>query len=186
MMTRRAICARRGATVAAITRHYATGARPGMATRPIAVAATVAIVAAILLASACASTPEPEPDVVDGCYYFERGAVAERLRLPWGVRLTPDTLTGWPAIQQRPGVRRATTLVGPGQDAAQPFGYWVPLDRDSLEIGYPAGGGLLLVVATGPTHLTGTIRPVGDALPPGAVEDDPRAEPVSLVRARCP
>lgn len=147
---------------------------------------TAGIMAAALVMSACASTPDPVVDRLAGCYYFETGEVAQRLRLPWGVRLVADTIGGWPALQQRSGVQRAVTLVAPGQEAAHPFGYWLPLDGDSVEIGYPAGGGLLLALAAGPTHLTGTVTPVGDALPPGAEDPHPRSEPVSLLRARCP
>lgn len=154
--------------------------RAGRAARLCAVAVV------LMLASACASTPDPAPDRLTGCYYFEPDATAQRLRLPWGVRLLADTVEGWPAVQQRAGVRRAVTLMAPGEEATHPFGYWLPLKGDSLEIGYPAGGGLVLVLAAGPTHLTGTVTPVGDALPPGAQDPHPRSEPVSLLRARCP
>jgi hypothetical protein len=141
---------------------------------------------AVLVISACASTPDPAPDDLAGCYYFEPGEAAQSLRLPWGVRLLADTVDGWPALEQRAGVRQAMTLVAPGEEAGHPFGYWLPLDGDSVEIGYPAGGGLLLTLAVGPTHLAGTVTPVGDALPPGAADPRPRSEPVSLLRARCP
>lgn len=143
-------------------------------------------IALAMTLSACASTPDPAPDDLAGCYYFEPGEVAQRLRLPWGVRVLADTVDGWPALEQRAGARRAVTLVAPGDEAAHPFGYWLPLDGDSVEIGYPAGGGLVLTLTAGPTHLTGTVTPVGDALPPGAADPRPRSEPVSLLRARCP
>jgi hypothetical protein len=149
---------------------------------------SAALLAAAIM-SACATTPESVNLDIAGCWYFERDAAAEALRLPWGVRLLPDSLTGWPALGQLPGVRRATTLAGPGEEAGHPFGYWRPLGadaptRDSLEIGYPAGGGLVLRLDGGPTHLTGTATPMGDAMAPGAAP--PRVRPVTLTRARCP
>jgi hypothetical protein len=143
--------------------------------------------AAALLLVACVTTPGLAPVDEPGCYYFERNAAAQALHLPWGVRLLPDTLEGWPAIQQQPGVRRAVTLVGHEQAAAYPFGYWRPLGRDSMEIGYPAGGGLVLHLAVEPMRLSGTAREVGDAVAPGA--RPPGGSPagvVSLIRAQCP
>jgi hypothetical protein len=145
--------------------------------------------AAVLLASACATTPDNGEAHPTGCWYFERDAAAEALRLPWGVRLLPDSLTGWPALERLPGVRRATTLAAPGDEAGHPFGYWRPLagepsTRDSLEIGYPAGGGLVLRLGGGIDRVTGTASPVGDAVAPGAAPAQVRA--VTLTRARCP
>jgi hypothetical protein len=144
------------------------------------------VAAALLPAGGCVSVPTQAVEALAGCYYFERDIVADTLRLPWGVRLLPDSLEGWPAIQQLPDVRRAVTLVGPEQAASYPFGYWRPLAVDSLEIGYPAGGGLLLTLAVLPTHLTGTVRAVGDALPLGEPPPARTTDPVSLMRARCP
>ncbi|HSJ06382.1 MAG TPA: hypothetical protein VK936_06760 [Longimicrobiales bacterium] len=141
------------------------------------------------LAPACATTPENGEADRTGCWYFERDAAAEALRLPWGVRLTPDSLTGWPALERLPGVRRATTLAGPGDEAGHPFGYWRPLagdsrTPDSLEIGYPAGGGLVLRLHGGTDRVAGTASPVGDAVAPGAAA--PQVRRVALTRARCP
>jgi hypothetical protein len=82
------------------------------------------LLAAPLLAYAasCATTPGPAAEALTGCYYFEQDATAQALRLPWGVRLLADSLSGWPAIQQRPDVRRAVTLTGTASTAAYPFG----------------------------------------------------------------
>jgi hypothetical protein len=149
--------------------------------RPAALLAAAAIIG---LAPACATTPENGQADRTGCWYFERDADAEALRLPWGVRLLPDSLTGWPALERLPGVRRATTLARPGEEAGHPFGYWRSLGGDTVEIGYPAGGGLLLQLEGDTAHLTGTATPVGDAVAPGAAP--PRVRPVTLTRARCP
>lgn len=151
-------------------------------TRIATTAASTFVAAAC--ASGCASTDDAPPADLAGCFYFERDAAADQLRLPWGVRLLDQPLEGWPAIQQLDGVRVAATLTGEG-DADHPFGYWRPLGEDSINIGYPAGGGLSLRLAVEPGRLTGTARPVGDALPlDGAGERPLRA--VSLMRARCP
>jgi hypothetical protein len=139
----------------------------------------------VLSATACVSMTPRSPDRLVGCYYFERDVVADTLRLPWGIRLLPDTLEGWPAIQQLPDVRRAVTLVGPEETASYPFGYWRPLAEDSVEIGYPAGGGLVLSLAADTIHLIGTVRAVGDAVALGETLTRTR-DPVSLMRASCP
>lgn len=143
--------------------------------------------AALLLASACASTGSANaPERLAGCYYFLQDATAESLRLPWGVRLVDEPLDGWPALQQLEGVRLATTLTPEG-DEDHPFGYWRPLEGDSVQIGYPAGGGLSLRLMPEPdlAHLEGIARPVGDVRP---LDGDaaPGPTPVRLMRARCP
>jgi hypothetical protein len=146
----------------------------------------MAVAVAAPLTIACARQPEqPEPRPLAGCYYFVQDPVADRLQLPWGIRLLDRPLEGWPAIQQRDGVRQATTLTG-ADERDFPFGYWIRTARDSVEIGYPAGGGLLLELAIGETALRGTARPVGDALPPPAARPEPRSDPVELTWARCP
>lgn len=149
----------------------------------IAAPAACALVAAAC-ASACASTGDAPPADLAGCYYFDRDAAAEQLRLPWGVRLLDRPLEGWPAIQQLEGVRVATTLT-PDGDVDHPFGFWRPLAGDSVHIGYPAGGGLSLRLAVEAGRMTGTARPVGDALPMGGAADRP-LRTVSLMHARCP
>jgi hypothetical protein len=138
-----------------------------------------------ILPAACMTTPAP-PAFPIGCYYFERDATAERLNLPWGVQLLADSLQGWPVIQQRDGVRRAVTLVTLGETTNFPFGYWLPLAADSVEIGYPAGGGLLLELRAQPGRLTGVARALGDAMPPGAFDQPRPVEIVALTHARCP
>jgi hypothetical protein len=141
--------------------------------------------ACCLSAWTCATTPAPSADDLTGCYYFERGVAADTLHLPWGVQLLPDSLEGWPAIQQLPGVRRARTLVDAERTHSHPFGYWRPLEADSVEIGYPGGGGLVLVLGVGEVQLTGTARAVGDVVRPGG--QPTRAQPgITLARAACP
>jgi hypothetical protein len=158
--------------------------RPGIRVRP----PLRALLAIPLLAYAggCATTPGPAADALPGCYYFEQDAAAQALQLPWGVRLTADSLTGWPAIQQRPDVRRAVTLTGTDATATYPFGYWRPLAGDSVEIGYPAGGGLLLRLAIEADGLAGTARPVGDVVAQPGIVEDAALQRVRLTRARCP
>jgi hypothetical protein len=149
-------------------------------------AARLAGAAALAASAAAACLTAPHAGAgPEGCWYFERDAAAEALQLPWGVRLLADTLSGFPAIQQQPGVRRAQTLLGWTESAGHPFGYWRPVGADSLEIGYPAGGGLLLRVAAGAERATGTARPVGDILRPDGAPL-PGEQRVALVRAACP
>jgi hypothetical protein len=157
-----------------------------MASLPLRTTIGLAAMAGVLTVTACAGQPEqPEPRPLAGCYYFAQDQVGERLNLPWGVRLLDQPLQGWPAIQQRPGVKRATTLTG-HEERDVPFGYWIRTARDSVEIGYPAGGGLLLDLAIVDTDLRGSARPVGDALPPPAARPEPATYPVELTWARCP
>ncbi|HUF12014.1 MAG TPA: hypothetical protein VMN78_02815 [Longimicrobiales bacterium] len=134
----------------------------------------------VLAAFACVSTP-PQPPMIDpvGCWYFDRDEAAAALNLPWGVRLSADTLTGWPRIE----ARVAATL-NPEAEADHPFGYWMTVPDDSIEIGYPGGGGLVLRLARGEMAMAGTARAVGDVLTPG-VEPAP-LRPVRLTRAQCP
>jgi hypothetical protein len=152
---------------------------------------TIRAPAALLLAPAtlaltCARPPEqPEPHALAGCHFFVQDDVAIELQLPWGVRLLDEPLQGWPAIQQRGHVHRATTLTGQDEEAF-PFGYWIRTAHDSLEIGYPAGGGLLLELALENGAFRGTARPLGDAVPPPGIIPEPTAYPVQLTWARCP
>lgn len=148
--------------------------------------ALAALAAGGLLATACAGQPEqPEPRPLAGCYYFVQDRTAEQLRLPWGVRLHDRPLEGWPAIQQRTGVHRASTLTG-SDEVDFPFGYWIRTAGDSVEIGYPGGGGLVLELAIDDTGLRGTARPVGDALEPPATRPERTSHPVELTWAGCP
>jgi hypothetical protein len=142
--------------------------------------------AAVPLLTACAGQPEqPEPRPLAGCYYFVQDRTAQELNLPWGVRLLDRPLEGWPALQQRGGVQRAATLTGRAEENF-PFGYWIRTAQDSVEIGFPGGGGLVLDLRLDGTALRGVARPVGDALPPPAARPAPEAHPVVLTWARCP
>ena len=133
--------------------------------------------AALALLACRAQSPDPVSPV--GCWYFDRDAAATTLNLPWGVRLDSVELTGWPALDARGGGMRAATLTAEGT-ADHPFGYWMTIDGDSIEIGYPAGGGLVLRLAPGETAMTGTARDVGDVRPSAATPA------VRLTRAQCP
>jgi hypothetical protein len=104
---------------------------------------------------------DPRPLV--GCHYFVQDDVARDLQLPWGVRLLDDPWRAGPP-PAAPGVMQATTLTG-HDEVDFPFGYWVVSAQDSLEIGYPAGGGLLLELAMINGAFEGRARPVGDAVP---------------------
>lgn len=133
-----------------------------------------------LLAGACASTPEGAAQDIAGCYYFEQDATARELNLPWGVRLTADSLDGWPPLDQEPEVYVAVTLIGPDESRGTPFGYW-QARGDSIRLGYPGMGGFAVNLAVQDTALVGTARGVGDA------GFGPRpTHQVRLVRARCP
>lgn len=152
---------------------------------PTAVVAIATGLAAAALA-ACAGPPEqPEPRPLIGCHYFVQDQVAQQLHLPWGVRLLDQPLEDWPAIQQRGDVRVATTLTGHSEENF-PFGYWLRTAEDSVELGYPGGGGLVLRLAMENGALRGTAHPVGDALEPPAARPSPTAHPVALIWARCP
>ncbi|NIP79118.1 MAG: hypothetical protein GWM90_07900 [Gemmatimonadetes bacterium] len=133
--------------------------------------------------SGCASTPDAlSAQELEGCFYFERYVVADgAIRLPWGVRLSREPLEGWP-MASRGDVRLAATLTVDG-DVDHPFGYWLP-SGDSVEIGYPAGGGLVLELEVVDMALEGVVRPLGDARSLDAPEPEPAA--VRLTRARCP
>lgn len=152
------------------------------ATMTLRNAGTLLTAPAIALALAsCASTPNGDPGEIAGCYYFQQDATAESLNLPWGVRLTTDSLTGWPPMDQQPNTHTAITLVGPDETADFPFGYWQDLPGDSLRIGYPGTGGFVLDLARADGVLEGTARSVGDAgLGPR------EAHSVRLDLARCP
>jgi hypothetical protein len=118
-----------------------------------------------------------------GCYQFERDAGARALGLPWGFVLEDEPLgAGWPLVSDRPGVRRARTATSPTARADQPFGYWAPLTGDSIEIGHPGGGGVVLTLGRAGQDLVGRGVAAGDALPPGAAAG-PRT-PVGVVARR--
>lgn len=150
-------------------------------TRLAPFALRLAVAAAFLGVAGCASTPEGEAQELAGCYYFEQDATAQALSLPWGVRLTTDTLTGWPPLDQQPNTHTAVTLVGVDETADFPFGYWQALPGDSVRIGYPGAGGFVLDLTARDGVLEGTARPVGDA---GLGAREMRG--VRLGLARCP
>lgn len=156
--------------------HSITGRTSSMAVFAATAAATVF--------GACASTAESPAQDLPGCYYFQQDAVFSELRLPWGVRLADAPLQGWPALEAE-GAHRATTLTGT-REQDHPFGYWLVTAPDSVEIGYPGGGGWLLELHVQEDRsLTGTITGVGDAIDP--TDPAPRQpRPVSMVWARCP
>ena len=140
---------------------------------------------AALTVGACASTPDSQAQELAGCWYFERSDVARALNLPWGVRLTGDTLEAWPIARQLEGVRHAATLTPEG-DRDHPFGYWRRAAPDSVEIGYPGGGGLVLQLhQVEEQRMRGTAIPAGDVMVPGRPEPEPQA-PVVLFLAQCP
>jgi hypothetical protein len=156
-------------------------------TRIRALVPSASLAALVAAASgACARQPEhPDPRPLLGCHYFTQDQGARDLQLPWGVRLTDRALEGWPAIQQRHDVMQATTLTGTAE-TDHPFGYWIRTASDSIEIGYPGGGGLVLELALDSGAFHGVARAVGDALEPLAVSNGTPTRPVQLVRARCP
>lgn len=141
----------------------------------------VTAVAGAVILAACASAPGSAPlREVPGCYYFVQDQDARALRLPWGVRLRGHALTGWAGSRSRGEPYGASTLTAEGEQD-HPFGYWLETPADSIEVGHPGGGGMVLMLAREGTALTGTARPVGDAgLEPA------RVRPVRLTWARCP
>ena len=141
-----------------------------------------ALAAVALLLGGCVHAPPAATADPLGCWYFDRDASAAALNLPWGVELADEALAGWPALEQRGGARLARTLTPDGPED-HPFGYWM-MEGDSLEVGYPGGGGLLLLLELGTAELAGVARPLGDAVAPGAAPRTTR--PVRLTRAQCP
>lgn len=148
------------------------------------------LVLATLATTACASTPDTAAQTastpeLQGCYFFEAGEAVETLRLPRGVRLTDEALEGYPAIMSRGDVKVAVTLRA--DDVADyPFGYWLWEGDDAVEIGYPAGGGLVLDLAIDGDALDGTARAVGDARLMDADAEGLRPLPVRLEPGDCP
>lgn len=132
---------------------------------------------AIGVVGACVSAPATTSSDPAGCWYFERDPAAAELNLPWGIRLLTEPLPDAPAD---PDARLARTLNADGP-ADHPFGYWAPVAGDSVVIGYPAGGGLVLRLLRGDTSMSGIARPVGDVM------TGPRPDrTVRLTRAACP
>lgn len=140
------------------------------------------------LAASGAACPAPQDGVVaelPACFQFERNAGARALGLPWGFVLEDEALgSGWPLVADRPGVRRARTATSPTERADQPFGYWAPAG-DSVEIGYPGGGGVVLTLSPQGQDLIGQGVAVGDAVPLGGAMGPRPPHPVVARRVLC-
>lgn len=143
------------------------------------------LIGALAGVSGCASTPDATAQDVMGCYFFEPGDAVETFRLPEGVHLTDRPLEGWPAIMERGDVKVAVTLRTDGT-ADYPFGYWLLEAADSVEIGYPAGGGIVLDLATDGDALEGIARALGDTRSFGQEDEGPTELPVRLEPGSCP
>ena len=127
--------------------------------------ASVALCSALV--ASCASAPPAERDAA-GCYQFERNDGARALGLPWGFELDAAPLgQGWPLLTDREGVKRARTATSPTGRDDHPFGYWWESARDSVEVGYPGGGGITLRLARRGQDLLGQGTAAGDAAPVG-------------------
>jgi hypothetical protein len=121
-----------------------------------------------------------------GCYQFEHDAGAKALGLPWGVVLEDAALgPGWPLVSDRPGVRRATTALSATDRADHPFGYWAPAQGDSIEIGHPGGGALVLTLTPSGQDLIGRGVAAGDAVRPGEAMGPRPSSPVVARRVLC-
>lgn len=143
-----------------------------------------------LLAATTACTPPPqgegEAESLTGCYRFEQSEGAEALGLPWGVELTADDLEeGWPILEEQEGIRAARTLLSAGERTDHPFGYWRITESDSVEVGHPGGGGVVLVLAADEEALVGRGRSAGDALSPGQEAKTRRTYSVRAVLVEC-
>lgn len=129
----------------------------------------------------CASTPDGSAQALEGCWYFEQDDVVRQVGLPWGVRLTTDSLPNAPEAEDGAFARTAVTLIGPDEVADHPFGYWQPVGGDSVRLGYPGMGGYDVRMEVAENEMVGTVRSVGDA---GLGQRPTR--PVRLMRAACP
>nr|NIP58840.1 hypothetical protein [Gemmatimonadota bacterium]NIR79223.1 hypothetical protein [Gemmatimonadota bacterium]NIT87884.1 hypothetical protein [Gemmatimonadota bacterium]NIU31739.1 hypothetical protein [Gemmatimonadota bacterium]NIU36356.1 hypothetical protein [Gemmatimonadota bacterium] len=122
-----------------------------------------------------------------GCYRFEDTTGGDALGLPWGVILEDEPLgEGWPLMDRFDDVHRARTLASETRRTDHPFGYWRPIPGDSIEIGYPGGGGVTLRVAPADGGLAGSGRGGGDAMRPGETPGPRPAQPVEAERTPCP
>jgi hypothetical protein len=124
---------------------------------------------AALIAVGCASAQQADEAAAAGCYQFERDAAARALGLPWGIELHEAALPpGSPVLDRSPDARVAETATSPTARQDHPFGYWVRVAGDSLEIGYPGpGGAFVLRMARHGQDLIGLGRAVGDVVRPG-------------------
>ena len=120
-----------------------------------------------------------------GCYQFVHDAGAKALGLPWGFVLEDAPLgPGWPLVSDRPGVLRASTALTATERADHPFGYWAP-KGDSIEIGHPGGGGIVLTLAPSGQDLIGQGVAAGDAVPMGGAMGPRPPSPVTARRVLC-
>ena len=145
------------------------------------------VAAAAGLLCACAAAPgRGAARPATGCYQFEWNEGARRLALPWGFVLEDRALEpGWPVQARAEDARQALTATSPNARADHPFGYWLRTPADSIEIGYPGGGGLVLRLAQSGQDLIGLARPVGDAVQPGEPFGLRPALPVIARRVLC-
>ena len=144
----------------------------------------VAAALSVGLVWSCASVPFADPVV--GCYQFERNSGAQTLGLPWGVELEAVPVgAGWPLIADLEGVRRARTATSPTGRADHPSGYWHLTPADSVEIGYPGGGGIVLSLSKQGQDLVGEGIAAGDVLPFGALAGPRTPAPVVALRVLC-
>ena len=153
---------------------------------PAAVPKVVLLTAMASAVAACAGALVKTRPIVPvvGCYQIEWGRGASRLRLPWGFVLEDEPLeVGWPLLAGREGVRRALTATSPTEREDHPFGYWAPHGADSIEVGYPGGGGVVLALERRGQDLFGPGRPAGDAVRPG--ESPSLRVPVVARRVLC-
>jgi hypothetical protein len=135
------------------------------------------------VACASASNEPADPDDLVGCWRFEETEESRSLGLPWGLQLTEAPLEGWPGL---PDARTARTWITEAQPADHPFGYWAVQPADSIRVGYPAGGGIDLMLAPRGPDLAGRGRAAGDALAPGDTGGPPPPRAVLAVRVDCP
>ena len=141
------------------------------------------------LGAACAGAQQPAAESVVGCYQFVQDAGARALGLPWGFVLEEAALEpGWLVSASTPDARRALTATSPTARQDFPFGYWARtgVQRDSIEVGYPGGGGgfALRLAPSGP-DLVGLGRAVGDAVAPGRPAGPLPPTPVTARRVLC-
>lgn len=154
---------------------------PGRPPRGPAAGFVAVAAASVLLGCAAVLGSGPDPETLAGCYRFERNAGAEELRLPWGLLLRAEPLEeGWPLMERFDDVYTALTLESASRWIDHPFGYWRPVEGDSLQVGHPGGGGIVLVLAPREDGgLTGRGRDAGDAVRPG---EDPSQRTSRSVR----
>jgi hypothetical protein len=141
------------------------------------------------LGAGCAGAQQPAADSVVGCYQLVQDAGARALGLPWGFVLEQAALEpGWLVSASLPDARRALTATSPTGRQDFPFGYWAwtGVQRDSIEVGYPGGGGgFVLRLAPSGQDLVGLGRAVGDAVAPGQPSGPRPPSPVAARRVLC-